>query len=329
MSAAPSGGGFGIRAAMRALRDAGVHASSDAAPLETRRVADEPPRLEAAAPIEGTRVEARRVHGEPVVGFAAFLDGIQRSRVVAHVGGIGVPIVHGAVASAVRLRTGQRLRTWESPVISQALYAPLGALAPEFAASLMAAAHNSNELRRVIDTEVPAGSHPQEFTARALTAVQRERERAEVSLAESWVARESTPLLIDGGISGAGTAARHPMAIGVVKSHNALYVTGDSVATVLGLREGERSTAVELASPRRRVPVATWYLRLRDHGNRSPFFGLVRVEVAREGEITERADLVSRWLLAERIPVSLPDPRWDVMVYGIRECERYLASIIT
>ena len=96
---------------------------------------------------------------------------------------------------------------------------------------------------------------------------------------------------------------------------------------VLGLREGERTTAVGLSSPRRN-PVASWYLRLRDAGGRSPLFGLVRVEVAREGDLTARADLVSRWLLAERAPVALPDQRWDVMVYGIRECEQYLSAIL-
>jgi hypothetical protein len=77
--------------------------------------------------------------------------------------------------------------------------------------------------------------------------------------------------------------------------------------------------------------VASWYLRLRDATGRSPLFGLVRVEVARPDDaraLAERADQVSRWLLAERAPVALPDQRWDVMVYGVRECEQYLSSIL-
>jgi len=44
-------------------------------------------------------------------------------------------------------------------------------------------------------------------------------------------------------------------------------------------------------------------------------------------EITERANLISRWILAEMIPLSLPDSRWDKMVYGIRDCEEYLRAI--
>jgi hypothetical protein len=54
----------------------------------------------------------------------------------------------------------------------------------------------------------------------------------------------------------------------------------------------------------------------------------VEVALGGDSDITARADLVSRWLLAERAPVALPDSRWDVMVYGIRECEQYLTSIL-
>jgi hypothetical protein len=182
----------------------------------------------------------------------------------------------------------------------------------------------------VRDTGAARGSHPQECTARALSAVQRAREGAEAQLAERWVSAGQGTLLVDGGIRGMRATATHPLAVGVVKSHRTLYVPGDSLGVVLGLREGERTTAVVLETAGR-VPVVTWYLRLRGNGERSPTFGLVRVEVAREGaaDITARADLVSHWVLAERAPVSLPDQRWDVMVYGIRECEQYLSSILT
>ena len=70
----------------------------------------------------------------------------------------------------------------------------------------------------------------------------------------------------------------------------------------------------------------TWYLRLRRERGRDPFWGLVRVEVAAraEGSISERADRVSGWILAELTPLALPDGRWDRMVYGVRDCEEYL-----
>jgi hypothetical protein len=276
--------------------------------------------------LEGDRIQVRAVPGDPAVGFGAFLDGIQRSQVLAHRG--TVPLVHGAVAAAVRVREDRRMHTWRAPVVSQAVYAPEALLEAEFVSRLRAGC-------LVVDTFEGSGAdaelphHPSGLAARALTAVQRARENAERSLAEAWVKESDRPLLIDGGIAGSALVAQHPLAVGAVKSHRTLYVSGDSLAPTLALRVGERTTAVALASPRR-TTVATWYLRLRDPGSRGPFFGLVRVEIAATGsaDLGERADLVSRWLLAERAPVSLPDQRWDVLLHGIRDCEQYLSSIL-
>ena len=121
-------------------------------------------------------------------------------------------------------------------------------------------------------------------------------------------------------------AAHSPWSVGVVKSHRTLYVDGGALATVLALAEGERTTAFTVSSPRR-APVASWYLRLRDAASRDALWGLVRVEVAIDGATTERCDLVSRWLMAERSPVALPDPRWGAMAYGIRLTEEYLRAV--
>lgn len=296
---------------------------------------DQPPRLERATPLEGSSIRVRPVSGDPVVGFRAFLDGIQRSQVLAHAG--GVPLVHGAVAAAIRERSERRMRTWSAPRIAQALYAPH---------ALLGAALLESLLRQVpvVDTlpadgsvaaddpdappDAPPGArHPQELVAKALTAVQRAREAAELSLVAEWVARGSGPLLVDGGTSGSAAAAKSADVIGVVKSHRTLYADEAGLPLLLGLRAGERTTAMTVSSPRRHA-VASWYLRLRDPAARSPLFGLVRVETALTDDITARADLVSRWLLAERAPVALPDQRWDVMVYGIRECEQYLTAIL-
>ena len=40
-----------------------------------------------------------------------------------------------------------------------------------------------------------------------------------------------------------------------------------------------------------------------------------------------RANEVSRWVLAEALPLALPDGRWDKMAYGIRDCEEFLRAI--
>lgn len=327
----PVDGAASIRQALRALRDSGIGAGSRGAPLEVLPRGDEPPRLERATPLEGASIRVRPVPGDPVVGFRAFLDGIQRSQVLAHVGGL--PLVHGAVAAAVRERTERRMHTWGTPRIAQSLFAPHALLDASVLASLQQQVPVADTLpvdgtASADDPDAPPGPrHPQELVARALTAVQRTRERAELQLAAEWVARGDGPLLVDGGTSASADASRSALVVGVVKSHRTLYADEAALPLLLGLREGERTTAMTVSSPRRH-PVASWYLRLRDPAGRSPLFGLVRVESALVADITARADLVSRWLLAERAPVSLPDQRWDVMVYGIRECEQYLTAIL-
>ena len=52
-----------------------------------------------------------------------------------------------------------------------------------------------------------------------------------------------------------------------------------------------------------------------------------RVEVAECDRPGERADEISRWVLAETSPLALPDGRWDKMSYGIRDCEEFLRAI--
>jgi hypothetical protein len=325
-------GGASVRDVLRVLRsiDAGAAGSrsvtqvTNGALLERVRADGDPPRLEPATVIEGDSLEARRPGGGPVVGFAAFLDGIQASRVVAH-WAHGVPMVHGTVAAVIRARTDRRLATWRSaPLISRALYLPVGLADAPLLAML---AGGGLELVDTLDGETPSGPrHPLELVALARTAVQRRRESLEVALAGAWCAAEKSTLFIDGGISGAGDVARHPLAVGIVKSHRTLYATPDRLGAVTGLREGERTTGFVVPSPRR-AAVASWYLRLRDPGG-DPLFGLVRVEAALEGFNPARADLVSRWILAERSPLSLPDPRWSTMAYGIRDCEEYLRAVV-
>ena len=62
-------------------------------------------------------------------------------------------------------------------------------------------------------------------------------------------------------------------------------------------------------------------------------WGLLRVETALPSPadtpqaVAARANLVSRWILAEAIPLALPDGRWDKMVYGIKDCEEFLSAL--
>jgi len=286
------------------------------------------PRVVHAQPIEGGTVRARRIAAPVEPGFAAFLDGTQASRVLDYVGGVAV--IHGTVAAVVRERRNRRLVTWQHAV-EQRVYAPRAALPEAYWAALAALGIP------VVDTsdETPAAgasaSHPFTLRDSAIHRVGRDRERLEQRLAERWCNLDLGMLFIDGGIAGSDRVANAPCTAGVVKSHRTLYVDGDDLGRVLALRAGERSSVLRIAAPKR-LPVASWYLRLRDPAGHDPMWGLVRVEsadlaVADQAAITARADRVSGWILAEVAPLALPDGRWDKMVYGVRDCEEFLRAV--
>ena len=331
VSAAPDASFRGIqRQLARLLPEARTTPGADSL-LELSAQPAEPARLIDAVLIEPGPMRAHRVFGEPEAGFAAFLDGTQASRVVAYANGI--PIVHGTVAAVVRQRRNRRLATWARPIVRQRLYAPIGQLSSGWSEALARL-----ELE-VVDTSVAsdgqpatmASAHPFTLRDAAIHRVQKDREAAEQELAERWCSLEKDPLFIDGGISGSDTVAVSACTVGVVKSHRTLYAEGDGLHVILGLAARERSSVFRVTSPKR-VMVASWYLRMRDATGHDPMFGLVRVEIAHPSRLEEhavaaRADVVSRWILAEAAPLALPDARWDKMVYGIRDCEEFLKAV--
>lgn len=286
----------------------------------------EAPRLIAASVLEGRSLQAHRVERAAVARFAAFLDGAQASRAVSHAD--GVPIVHGTVAAVVRQRVDRRLHTWGTPRVERRLYVPLSLLPVGWRAALRDAGLPVADTLEHRPVESP---HPFALQDAAVHAVQSDREALERELAEAWCHAGQGEILIDGSLSGSEIVAGSPAAVGVVKSHRTLYADGDALVRVLRLQPGERSSVFRITSPRR-TPVASWYLRLRNSAGRDPLWGLVRVEVAEPAgagarAVAARADEVSGWVLAEALPLAVPDARWDKMVYGVRDCEEFLRAI--
>jgi hypothetical protein len=264
--------------------------------LETLVRGGESPRLVSPEVVEGTAFAAHTLSGPPIVGFAAFLNGIQQSRILFHSG--LVPIVQGTLGAVIRIRQNRRLTTHPlGPRIERTLFAPRTLLPTELWDEL--AAYGA------VDTG-SADAHPTALAERAVRAVERRREILERSLADAWT--DSAPLWIDGALTVAS-----PHAVGVVRTHRTLYGAPDLISV------GQRSSVFRVGDK------LSWYLRLRDPSGRDPLWGLLRIELPEAD--AERVDLVSRWVLAEAAPLALPDPRWDTLVYGVRDCEEYLRAV--
>lgn len=315
-----------FHAAVRACTTAGALPDAGDRALELQRDASaDPPRLVDAEPLEPGTFAARSVGDDDGERVAAFLDGRQESRVAAHAG--LTPIVWGQVGAVIRRRVDRRLTTWPGGLRRHAgLWAPRTALPDAVWARLAEAAP-------VVDLSADASTgavHPFAWTDQAYHAVQEAREELERTLADAWVAAPEGMLYVDGAIPKADRVARAATVLGVVKSHRSLYVAPEALGVLATLRPGERSSAFRVTSARR-TAVASWYARLHDPRGRAPLFGLVRLEAALlDGEAQEaftvRADRLTRLVLAERAPLALPDARWAVMAYGIRDCEEVLRA---
>ena len=320
--------------ALRALRPllAGRAPALDGPSLERLSLSGgTPPVLAACTPLEAPGARAIESASVPLV--EAFLDGVQRSRLLGHVA--HAPVIFASVAAAIRMRVDRQLRTWHAPRVEHRLLVARERIGEAAFGQLAASGMD------VIDTSDVRGGgpltvHPYALRARALELVALERERLERQLAAAWVAAD-TPgdgwLWIDGGIAGNLAVDHAARAFGVVKSHTTLYGDDTAVDTVLSLREGERSPAFLVGHAVRRA-VASWYLRLRDGAAADPLFGLVRVEIApppSDGDrhaFTALCDRLSASILLERAPLSMPDARWDTLSYGVHAVESYLQAVL-
>jgi hypothetical protein len=278
--------------------------------------------------IEGRTLRAIPVQTAATSGFTDFLDGIQRAEVKLYHN--TVPIIYAYGASTVRRRADRQMRTLRTDgadwlIEREALFFPSSFVATSELAGTGAAAE------QLVDT-TPPGSEPLPLFppllyARAGQHVNRWREGLERDLALRWCrefGRGDPFLLVDGSITLAPDVAGCKRAVGLIKSHRTRFFDGAEARTVLDLKVGERTSVFE---PRTRnlTPVRSFYVRLRPHDRRDIFWGLIRVEMARTHD-PSFADVVSSWLLAETAPISLPDARWDRLIYPIRDCEQFLRA---
>lgn len=294
-------------------------------PADEPVFAQSPPPAEDAAVVEGGKLEAREVSSATESGFTHFLDGAQKSRPAFFDGQAPGYLAH--ISAAILERKDRDMLDAADCASKLAVFAPesseaLRSLAQEFA-GLGALCFES--------VRCPADAGMAAMRELVTNRISTAREELETILKTKWMRENDNGwLLADGGIAQASAAV--PAAtriVGVVKSHRKQYFcAGVNADVVLNLREGERTSVFKaLTGSMGRDVAYSWYLRLREADDESPVFGLVRVEMPPREESIGFADLVSGWLMQERAPLSLPDNRYDRMVYPIRRVELYLKSL--
>jgi len=238
----------------------------------------------------------------------AFLDGTQHYEIIAYDG--ASPVFAADIGAAVRERRARRLvrAVGLRRRIVVGRRAALEALGRE---------HEGYEAVAIPEDDPP---HPVRDQLLARRVVDDERGRLELEAGSEYRSQGDGWLVVDGSLAQSPLWAGDPRMVGVVKSHSALPFEGEDLVRYLRLPVAHRSSV--FASEHRMVaPVYSWALRLWPWEGKDLLHGLVRIEAAPTGETLAIADQLSRWLMAERAPVSAPDPRWDRMLYGIRAVE--------
>ncbi len=269
--------------------------------------------------VEGARFETRDVPELGYSGFDHFLDGAQRSWLVAYHG--LYPIYYSVTCAAVLPRIERQVLPPDDQNYAnvRAFFGYLLPSLPEF-----------QELRSLADEVRSVGSgkdpSPADIGDKIMNAISDRRDELERKLAREF---RGGALLVDGGIGRSlQDEADSRVVVGVVKSHRKQYFASEERASlVVSMKPGMRSSVfLREQGVNDDLAPYSFYLKLHDREGQGPFFGLVRVEMPPLEEFVDRADEIAGWILAERAPLSLPDPRYDRMLYPIRLVEQYLKS---
>jgi hypothetical protein len=225
------------------------------------------------------------------------------------------PIYVAEIAAAVRERRDARLRTVMEDRSRVVIARPRALAAAGDALEGLAT-------RALPEDEPP---HPVRDLTQAARALDRMRGQLELDLGRRFRRGSDTWLLVDGSLAESPEWAADQRTVGVSKSHATLPFESADLDRYLRLPAGHR-TSIFAPQTRTVAPVRAWALRLWDWEGKDLFHGLVRIEVSPANGVSATADLVSRRLLAERAPISLPDPRWDRLLYGVHSVEQYLRA---
>jgi len=314
------------------LRDAlgdEARLNTDAFRQEEAQQAVEVHHAEADAPI----VEPDCEIGTPIPvsatetsGFEIFVDGIEVSSVAAWFSGL--PLRVGHLAAAAVGRNEREMDDFATERLETVILVP-DAMPAEKQQEIKKLEGVEGRKVLIVESRTDGEALPKDWHLVLREAVSKRREELERDvIVEVAAARADAWIAVDGGIARYRSDLKNASrTVGLVKSHRHYYFTPETVAeSVFPLPEGHRTPVFEAAPSPDKQATYSWYLRLRASADGPPWFGLVRVEMCDAQAAVSNADDVSAWLLAERAPVSLPDARYDRLIYPIRFIEQYLRS---
>ena len=286
----------------------------------------ESPTYETAV-VEGSELEAHPVpkpripNPQPLIpNPVSFLNGMQRWSVVAYDG--VAQIINAYVAAAVCRRDDHGVLHATLERSRAFAIAPVGRVSPALRAILEQVAP---DIEAVDDALV---GQPARYLEQVETTVRRARAQLERELAEAATATLGANewLVLDGLLSRSPAVARHPRALGVIKSHGVQFLEGRGLERALTLPAGYRTSVFAVRGGHTRTEVYSWYVRLWPWEGNDLLHGLLRVEARADRETVTRAPAVSGWLWAERAPLATPATRWDRLLYPLHHVEEYLKA---
>ncbi len=270
--------------------------------------------------VEDADLRVHPVAPQPAPAVVSFLDGIQQWKVVGYDG--VQPIALAYVAAAVRRRGSDRRLATAAWAARTLVIAATQVLDDERRSALDAAGLEA------VQVDVDAATQPAQVLESLRREVHRARAGLERKLGEQAVAALDAAawLVVDGQLAVSAALAKHPRAVGVIKSHGAQFLSGRHLERALTIAAEHRTSVFRVRGGHGRTEVDSWYLRLWPWEGRDLHYGLIRVEVAQNPDPGTRAPEVSGWLLAERAPLAAPDARFDRLLYPIHDVEAYLRS---
>ncbi len=304
----------------QALIAAGAIPAAYAPPLGGGSIRDEVEGGERADLVEENELQTHPIPEPRIPHPVSFLNGMQRWSVVAYDG--VAQIVNAYVAAAVCRRDDRGVLHATLERTRAFAIAPLDRVSPTLRPLLEQAAPDIEP----IDGELVG--QPARYLEQVESTVRRARTHLERELAEAATAALGPAewLVLDGLLSRSPAVARHPRALGVVKSHGAQFLEGRGLERALTLPAGYRTSVFAVRGGHTRTEVYSWYLRLWPWEGNDLQYGLLRVEARADRETIARASALSGWLWAERAPLATPATRWDRLLYPLHHVEEYLKA---